>query len=149
MTRAGTVCRENKKFRARHRFFRVGMLAWRLSRMECPKCGFVMDPFVTECPRCARMKNEAPSTVTTRPNNAPVASNGVGGPSAGTSTVPMQRMAMRQAPPPQDTGGITLTTQPFSRTMSRDFSSAHGYRDDKDEFSGGCTYDEEQLCSRH
>jgi hypothetical protein len=23
--------------------------------MECPKCGFVMDAFTTECPRCARM----------------------------------------------------------------------------------------------
>ena len=22
--------------------------------MECPRCGFVLDPFMTECPRCAR-----------------------------------------------------------------------------------------------
>ena len=27
--------------------------------MECPVCGYNMDPFLTRCPHCARMKNNA------------------------------------------------------------------------------------------
>lgn len=34
--------------------------------MECPQCGYMLDAFTTECPRCARMKTmpqAAPATV--------------------------------------------------------------------------------------
>jgi len=29
--------------------------------MECPKCGYMMDDFTTECPRCAKMAAQAPN----------------------------------------------------------------------------------------
>jgi len=30
--------------------------------MDCPRCGFVLDPFATECPRCAHLKAQSPAS---------------------------------------------------------------------------------------
>jgi len=31
--------------------------------MDCPQCGYVMDPFEKECPRCARTGGKPPAPV--------------------------------------------------------------------------------------
>lgn len=40
--------------------------------MDCPKCGFVMDAFAVECPRCAKMKAEGKAPLQSSPSGTPI-----------------------------------------------------------------------------
>lgn len=66
--------------------------------MECKKCGYIMDEFTMECPRCKRLASERPQQ-TAQPPQVPQPQRG---------TVPPQRRVATPAPARHGTSPILL-----------------------------------------
>ena len=88
--------------------------------MECPKCGYVLDPFEKECPRCARAPVTTPAEAPNRPQpnattppNVPQPGAAPGAPSPALTPLKRAQMAgsARQgqaAQTAQASGGMPL-----------------------------------------
>jgi hypothetical protein len=66
--------------------------------MDCPQCGYVLDPFENSCPKCAKTGRAAISTVAAAPAPPVMASPPVATPQPVTPQ-PVPRQVRRPAPP--------------------------------------------------
>lgn len=75
--------------------------------MDCPKCGYVLDPFETSCPRCARLGDKAaPGAATAtapRPAKDQAVADAIGkiAPTVQSNAAPQARVAQQQPAPGQ------------------------------------------------